>query len=329
MAAGQDDTESEGLVKNPDLEKETAGMVDLSDVLAAGDNDTGSSATTIASGTEKTEAVDLFEDKAIVVDTTEAPAVQSRWQSLILRLFPIDGKLRNILALFHRIIGNSFAQVLSSWEWLKKRSLQFLREDSKTIAKQWSGFLTQKINSIRQELTKFLSLSWKLKLLFLFSLCLLILIPWVTHKAMRGEILPKSETLYIFDFNQVADSVVKLEGQERWERFRNPLRYPEYVVRFDRVIVMLKASRFSSKSSMGVFSLFYETSSQEAATELKDREAEVRDITARTLEEIEYDEIRQPEGKTKAKKLLVQALNKILNQGTVTRIYFKDLIVSP
>ena len=50
--------------KNPDLEKETEGMVDLSDVLATGDNETGAAdASDALNDAEKkaAEEVNLFE----------------------------------------------------------------------------------------------------------------------------------------------------------------------------------------------------------------------------------------------------------------------------
>lgn len=332
MAEEDDKEKNDKVETNPDIASEVEGMVDLSDVLATGDNETGAASAEDALQEhveQEEQAIDLFEKKVEAAQPKNLDKKESKLKALFARLVP-EGSYRHfvltkILNFIEACISKSKNFVLN----FKDISIKFIKEDSKVLLSTAIEKIKAGVQKISAELKKFMSLSWKLKLIFAFILSLLVVIPFVIQIALDGKILPQAKDPYVFNFNEVADKVFKIEKDEAWEKFRNPNRFPEYVVRFDRIIVMLKPSVFSSKNTMGVFSLFYEASSQEAATEIKDREAEVRDITARTLEGVEYDEIRTAEGKKKAKKLVAQAINKFLNNGKVVKIYFKDFVVSP
>lgn len=316
---------------NPDLEKETEGMVDLSDVLATGDNETGASdaADAIASSDGEEASVDLFEEntnKEEVVEEEEKPGF---FDKLMLKAFPEDSTQKFILDRFTDTTVNTFTKSKEAIKEAKIRAKKFAQEDSKVIATK----VTEKIKAIVAVLVKeikdFLSLRWKVKSLFFVAVILALVTLVVFNKSMEGQLIPEMKKNYILNFNEVADKIYPIAAEDKWEKFRNPLRFPEYVVRFDRLIVMLKRSQFSSQSPMGVFALYFETSSQEAATEMKFRETEMRDVAARTLEEMTYDEIRSFEGKQKAKKALIQSINKVLNQGKLVNVYFKDFVLKP
>ncbi|MEC9282557.1 MAG: flagellar basal body-associated FliL family protein [Bdellovibrionota bacterium] len=332
MADEEEKDKNDNVDTNPDIAAEVEGMVDLSDVLATGDNETGAASAEDAlqdHAEKESQEVDLFEKKQEVTNEADFVVKESKLLKLFNKLAPEGTYRRFIFSKVKNFFNKCFSTCKDLVLNFKSRSVQFVKEDSKVILKKNIEKIKTLTGKLVSEIKNFLSLSWKLKILFVFILLMVVTIPFVVQKALQGEILPELENPYVFNFNDVADKVFKIKENEPWEKFRNPNRYPEYVVRFDRIIVMLKPSVFSSKNTMGVFSLFYETSSQEAATEIKDREAEVRDITARTLEGVEYDEIRTAEGKKKAKKLVAQAINKFLNNGKVVKIYFKDFVVSP
>lgn len=318
--------------KNPDLEKETEGMVDLSDVLATGDNETGAAdASDALNDAEKkaAEEVNLFEKNDEENAEIPVEVKASVFDKLIVKLFPEGSLQHKFIHLVASITSKSIKKVISTCLKVKERSLKFLKEDSKNYLEKITNAIKVVLAKFKGELKTFLSLSWKLKVLFVVTITLIGVSLFVLNIALKGELLPGVDKIYVINFNEVADHIYPVGEKDRWEQFRNPIRFPEYVVRLDRLVVMLKQSTFSSSNPMGVFSVYYEASSQEAATEVKMRESEIRDLSARTLEGITYDEIRSFEGKKKAKKALIQSLNKILNQGQLVNVYFKDFVLKP
>jgi flagellar basal body-associated protein FliL len=323
--------EAADVATNPDLEKETEGMVDLSDVLATGDNETGASdaADAIAATDGDEASVDLFEENANKPTEAETEDKPGFFDKLMLKLFPEESTQKFILdKVTDKIVGN-FHKAKEAAKSGKERAKKFAKEDSKEIAAYCLEKLKEFAGLLGKEIKDFLSLKWKVKSFFIAGIILALVTVVVFNKSLEGQLIPEAKKTYILNFNEVADKIYPIAAEDKWEKFRNPLRFPEYVVRFDRLIVMLKRSQFSSQSPMGVFALYFETSSQEAATELKFRESEMRDVAARTLEGITYDEIRSFEGKKKAKKALIQSINKVLNQGKLINIYFKDFVLKP
>jgi flagellar FliL protein len=195
-----------------------------------------------------------------------------------------------------------------------KENLPKSKEDLKTILKNFLSNL--KKTSKKTVLSLFV-------ILFLSALCGLIL-----YRTYKGNLLPKNEVSYLRSFETVADHAYKYKEDEPLEEFDSPLRHPEYVFALDKVIVNLKGKSASS-TSMGMFEFYIETSSQEAAVEVSDRENEVRDIVSRTIENISYDEVITPDGKNKLKLLLRVEINKILTQGRVRKVFFKSIILKP
>lgn len=326
----KDEKAKEDVSKNPDLEKETEGMVDLSDVLATGDNETGAADATAAlkDAEAAEENVDLFAKKEEEV-VEVAVVKESKLSKLLSKIFPENSAHVKAMKFVSSKLVASVKNGKAFAKDFKAKSIKFLKEDLKLHIGKAIGVIKNAITSVVTEIKQFMQLSWKLKILFVMVVVLAGLTIVVAKKSIQGKLIPGLKKTYIINFNEVADNIHQVKKKDKWERFRNPMRFPEYVVRFDRLIVMLKPSQFSSRSPMGVFSIYFETSSQEAATEVKFRESEMRDVSARTLEGIAYDDIRNFEGKKRSKKALIQSLNKVLNQGKVINIYFKDFVLKP
>lgn len=75
--------------------------------------------------------------------------------------------------------------------------------------------------------------------------------------------------------------------------------------------------------------LYVECSSSAAAIEVKDRESEVRDLFARSIEKMVYDDLITLEGKNKLKLILRKNVNVILTKGRVRQILFGNLVLKP
>jgi flagellar basal body-associated protein FliL len=96
----------------------------------------------------------------------------------------------------------------------------------------------------------------------------------------------------------------------------------------ERIVANLRRNS-PSPNPMTMMELYIETSSQDAAIELRDREGEARDVIGRTLNRMPYDELTSAAGKNKLKVFLRQDLNSIMTKGRIRRVFFKSLILKP
>jgi len=110
--------------------------------------------------------------------------------------------------------------------------------------------------------------------------------------------------------------------EEEGEDLESPLKHPEYTILVHRVVANLQApDRYSSP--MITLELYVEASNQETAVEIHNREAEVKDVIERVLEETRFDDVDSGSGKARLKVRIRRALNHILNRGSAKHIMFK------
>ncbi|MCB0349529.1 MAG: flagellar basal body-associated FliL family protein, partial [Bdellovibrionales bacterium] len=104
---------------------------------------------------------------------------------------------------------------------------------------------------------------------------------------------------------------------------------PDYAFIIPKVIVNLKKSANSSEKPMVFVELILKASNQETAIEFKDRNIEIQDIVARTLEDYDYDTLRERQGLVDLRKDVARNINPILNHGIVIDVLYKTFIIKP
>jgi len=178
-----------------------------------------------------------------------------------------------------------------------------------------------------QELVKYLlDTSWKVKLKLLMIVILALLTYWLLqHIALRYKMDQQKEN-WLGSFAEVTDTFVPLTEEADNEEINSPIKHPEYVVQIQTVVASLKATD-PKKNPMGRVELYLEGSNQDVATEIKDRELEIRDMVARELEQMTFEELESAAGKQRFKIHVRKEVNKVLNRGRVQRIFFKYFVV--
>ncbi len=129
---------------------------------------------------------------------------------------------------------------------------------------------------------------------------------------------------FLKSFDEVAGSKTEIGTNEPEEAKGAPA--PEFVVAFPRLISNLKSTS-PRHQPMVALEFYMEMSNRESSVEIKSRETEIRDIMARTLEEMSFDEVDTAPGKEKLKLRLKLSINRILNNGRVMKLFFKSIQV--
>lgn len=249
----------------------------------------------------------------------------------IIREHSLKGRRRIILILFRRPyrrvkeFAGSFGEKLAR---LKTWLMPLFRDGAKAgFVRLKQGLLTG-FGKLKELLARFAALPKSSKLLMGAILLLAMAFFVVVRITFHGAFMPELKPGFLNSFAEVADKRYEYDPQEAWEEFNNPLLQPESVVLLDRVVVNLRPPGDGS-NPMGMFEIYVEGASHEAAVELKDREVEARDTISRTLERISYDELLTAEGKNKLKLILRKDLNAFLTQGRVRKVYFKTVVLKP
>jgi flagellar basal body-associated protein FliL len=174
-----------------------------------------------------------------------------------------------------------------------------------------------------------LSLSRAKKYIFLALLVTLGLLVGTLLKILSTGIVHPPDAYLLGDFRTVADRIYSYGDDATFEEYYSTLRLPEYIVLLEKIVVNLKPSASSSSNPMGTFQFYIEGTKREAAIEIKDREKEFLDVVQRVVEEIPYDDLRTVRGKKKLKVNIRNALNDLINNGRIRRVYIKHFITKP
>ena len=123
----------------------------------------------------------------------------------------------------------------------------------------------------------------------------------------------------IQSFNPMTDS----------EPFYDNPRFAKNLITLTKMVANVKSSESSGGTPMLAVELSVEGMSSDAIIEIKDREAEFKDILLRIAEEFSYDELIAGEGKKALLEKFTEAINANLSQGQVRRSLLKSFILKP
>lgn len=93
--------------------------------------------------------------------------------------------------------------------------------------------------------------------------------------------------------------------------------------------VNIKRSQSSGPNPMASLDFYAEGTASDVMVEIKDREAEVRDLLQRTIEEMSFDQISSGEGKQLLCDKMRKEVNRILTKGKIRKFYIKTALVKP
>ncbi|MGZ3692409.1 MAG: flagellar basal body-associated FliL family protein [Pseudobdellovibrio sp.] len=113
------------------------------------------------------------------------------------------------------------------------------------------------------------------------------------------------------------------------EAFYDNPRFAKNLISISPVHANLKPSESSGENPMLAFEVTVEGLSADAIIEIKDRQAEFKDLLARLTEEKTYDELVAAEGKRVLCDQYRDLLNANLTRGQVRRVLLKTFIIKP
>ena len=137
------------------------------------------------------------------------------------------------------------------------------------------------------------------------------------------------EDLFISSFEKIGTTSADYNPNTDTESFYDNPRFAKNLMSLSRLFVNLKASENSGSNPMLILEVTVEGLSTDAIVEIKDRQAEFKDLLARHSEEKTYDELVEAEGKRALTDQFRDLLNANLTRGQVRRVLIKSFIIKP
>ena len=142
-----------------------------------------------------------------------------------------------------------------------------------------------------------------------------------------SDLWDKPAKLFLTSYAEMGLPIFDLKKEQDFEYFFENSRLAKKIVTLRKITVNIKSSSHSSSNPMLAFEIGIEGLSTEAIVEIKDREAEMVDIVARTAEEFTYDDLSEPEGKKKLSDQLSKEINANLTTGQVRGVFYSSFIL--
>ena len=108
--------------------------------------------------------------------------------------------------------------------------------------------------------------------------------------------------------------------------FENP-QFAKNFMSLTKLVTNIKPTEESSDNPMLSADIVFESLSSEPIVEIKDREAEFRDLVLRLIENFNYDELVEADGKSKLASTILEAVNAQLSKGQIRKVFYNQFIV--
>ncbi len=136
-----------------------------------------------------------------------------------------------------------------------------------------------------------------------------------------------SKGLFLRSYAEWGSDIRSYNPLNEVEAFYDNPRFAKNLMTMTKMFANIKPSEDSGPNPMLAIEINVEGMSSEAIIELKDREAEFKDILLRESEDFSYDELISAEGKKNLLQKYQIALNSNLTQGQVRRVLLKSFIL--
>ena len=179
-------------------------------------------------------------------------------------------------------------------------------------------------------LRKFSKLNSKQKLAVLACCGMVGLTIFLIYRVTnKGKLFPEKLSLFTTQLDLLSADEFTVAEHEVFSSFYDSPRVSQNVMVLKRMFTNIKASSLSGPSPMVAIEFFIEGYAPEVVIEVKDREAEILHLFQRVIEGFTYDELDSPEGKKRLQDRLRAVGNRILTQGNIKRVFFKNFIIKP
>lgn len=274
--------------------------------------------------------------RAVDVETDDAAQAYyeelEKWKNssglpkLIFRFFPAAPRVSLYIKILFFKTKRSF---VANWIRFKNWSHDFVLRTAKRTSAGLKNQSERWSQNLKKSLRDYKFMSWKLKAQLYLTILLGCGGLVGVYLVYKGELIPSDHELFIATMEDVATGAYHYNPTVDQEYFYDNIRSVPNLFLIPKIVTNIKPSNQSGPTPMMAVEFFAEGFTPEVIIEMKDREAALRDLSQRTIEDFTFDELESQAGKQKMIIVLIRELNRILTTGQIKAIRIKTLILKP
>lgn len=116
---------------------------------------------------------------------------------------------------------------------------------------------------------------------------------------------------------------------EEVEPYYDNIRFSKNIMSLVKMTANVRPSQNSSSNPMISLEIVIQGVSNEPIVEIKDREAEFRDLILRVVEDFSYDDLESSTGKQRLSESILSKINSNLTDGQIRKVFYKNFVIKP
>lgn len=164
---------------------------------------------------------------------------------------------------------------------------------------------------------------------WMITLGVLVFVSAGLYVIWKNPIHLVSNQLFLTSYADLGAEVHEFKADDEMEAFYDNPRFAKNLISISRMIVNVRPSKNSGSNPMLAIEINAEGISPEATIELKDREAEFKDLLIRQAEDFTYDELITTEGKQNLCDQFRLVINANLTNGQIRKVFLKAFVIKP
>ena len=149
------------------------------------------------------------------------------------------------------------------------------------------------------------------------------------NKLYNAHFWSAPSQLFLTSYADLGLNVEDYDMLEAVEPYYDNVRLSKNIMSLIKMTANLRPSENSSNNPMISFEIVIQGVSNEPIVEIKDREAEFRDIVLRVTEDFSYDDLDTGSGKQALAESILSKINANLTGGQVRKVYYKNIVIKP
>ena len=212
---------------------------------------------------------------------------------------------------------------------LKTHLLLFFKQTVPDLVRSLFDSFAAMLVALKIFFGKFRKLNSKQKLGLIMSLLIASLAVFLVYRVITRGLVPEKVTLFTSQLDELAAEEFTVSEEDVYSNFYDSPRVSQNVMVLKRMFTNVKVSALSGPRPMVAVEFFIEGYAPEVIIEVKDREAEIQHLFQRVIEGFTYDDLDSLEGKKRLQERLRTVGNRVLTQGNIKRVFFKNFILKP
>lgn len=149
------------------------------------------------------------------------------------------------------------------------------------------------------------------------------------YKLYKAHFWHQPTQLFLTSYAGLGVPVHDYDMIEQVEPYYDNVRFSKNTMSLVKMTANLRPSANSSNNPMISFEIVIQGVSNEPIVEIKDREAEFRDLILRVTEDFTYDDLETATGKQQLSDAILAKINANLTDGQVRKVYYNNFIIKP